>query len=162
MSIKGELTKTPKWYIKYKREDKSWMYEAASSVSPDLELAIKKSTLLAKAKLADRINGKMNNQSSINKTEVGIDEDNNINSSAEDTIVNIINNTLVKDYVVEKVEIFYTHHKSYRAYVKVKVSKDNVALVIEEIKADKKIVQNNNKKQSKLKSKVREVLRNLD
>ena len=104
----------------------------------------------------------MNNQSSINKTEVGIDEDNNINSSAEDTIVNIINNTLVKDYVVEKVEIFYTHHKSYRAYVKVKVSKDNVALVIEEIKADKKIVQNNNKKQSKLKSKVREVLKNLD
>ena len=77
-------------------------------------------------------------------------------------IHNIINNTLVKDYVVEKVEIFYTHHKSYRAYVKVKVSKDNVALVIEEIKADKKIVQNNNKKQSKLKSKVREVLRNLD
>ena len=138
------------------------MYEAASSVSPDLELAIKKSTLLAKAKLADRINGKMNNQSSINKTEVGIDEDNSINGSAEDTIVNIINNTLVKDYVVEKVEIFYTHHKSYRAYVKVKVSKDNVALVIEEIKADKKIVQNNNKKQSKLKSKVREVLKNLD
>mgnify|MGYP005742464321 FL=1 len=138
------------------------MYEAASSVSPDLELAIKKSTLLAKAKLADRINGKMNNQSSINKTEVGIDEDNNINGSAEDTIVNIINNTLVKDYVVEKVEIFYTHHKSYRAYVKVKVSKDNVALVIQEIKADKKLVQNNNKKQSKLKSKVREVLRNLD
>ena len=162
MSIKGELTKTPKWYIKYKREDKSWMYEAASSVSPDLELAIKKSTLLAKAKLADRINGKMNNQSSINKTEVGIDEDNSIKGSAEDTIVNIINNTLVKDDVVEKVEIFYTHHKSYRAYVKVKVSKDNVALVIEEIKADKKIVQNNNKKQSTLKSKVREVLRNLD
>ena len=78
MSIKGELTKTPKWYIKYKREDKSWMYEAASSVSPDLELAIKKSTLLAKAKLADRINGKMNNQSTINKTETGIDENNNI------------------------------------------------------------------------------------
>ena len=63
----GELTKTPKWYIKYKREDKNWMYETASSVSPDLELAVKKSTLLAKAKLADRINGKMNNQTSINK-----------------------------------------------------------------------------------------------
>ena len=74
----GELTKTPKWYIKYKREDKNWMYETASSVSPDLELAVKKSTLLAKAKLADRINGKMNNQTSINKEEVGIDEDNNI------------------------------------------------------------------------------------
>ena len=40
MSKKGELTKTPKWYIKYKREDRKWMYETASSVSPDLELAI--------------------------------------------------------------------------------------------------------------------------
>ncbi len=162
MSKKGELTKTPKWYIKYKREDKKWMYETASSVSPDLELAVKKSTLLAKAKLADRINGKMNNQSSINKTETGIDENNNITGSAEDTIVNLINDTLVKDYIVEKVEIFYTHHKSYRAYVKIKVSKDNVSLVIQEIKADKKLVQNNNKNQNKLKSKVKEVLKNLD
>ena len=69
ISKKGALTKTPKWYVKYKREDKNWMYETASSVSPDLELAVKKSTLLAKAKLADRINGKMNNQTSINKEE---------------------------------------------------------------------------------------------
>ncbi len=162
ISKKGDLTKTPKWYIKYKREDKSWMYETASSVSPDLELAVKKSTLLAKAKLADRINGKMNNQSSINKTETGFDENYNINGSAEDTIVNIINKTLVKDYVVEKVEIFFTNHKSYRAYVKVKVSKDNVALVIDEINTDKKIAQNINKNQNNLNSKVKEVLNNLD
>jgi hypothetical protein len=162
MSKNGELTKTPKWYIKYKSEDKKWMYETASSVSPDLELAIKKSTLLAKAKLADRINGKMNNQSSINKSETGIDENNNISGSAEDTIVNLIKDTLVRDYIIEKVEIFYTHHKSYRAYIKLKVSKDNVSLVIQEIKADKKLAQNNNKSQKKLKSKVKEVLKNLD
>ena len=162
MSKKGKLTKTPKWYIKYKREDKSWMYETASSVSPDLELAVKKSTLLAKAKLADRINGKMNNQSTINKTESGINEDNNITGSAEDTIVNIIGDTLIKNYIVEKVEIFYTHHKSYRAYVKVKVSKENVAAVIEEIRADKKIAQKSKSKSSKLKSKVNEVLDNID
>lgn len=162
MSKKGELTKTPKWYIKYNREDKKWMYETASSVSPDLELAVKKSTILAKAKLADRINGKMNNQSTINKSETGIDENNNISGSAEDTIVNVINDTLVKDYIVEKVEIFFTHHKSYRAYVKIKVSKDNVASILEEIRADKKLVQNNKKNQNKLKSKVKEVLSNLD
>ena len=162
ISKKGELTKTPKWYIKYKREDRKWMYETASSVSPDLELAVKKSTILAKAKLADRINGKMNNQSSINKSETGIDENNNITGSAEDTIINLINDTLVRDYIVEKVEIFYTHHKSYRAYVKLKVSKENVSLVIQEIKADKKSVQNNKKKQNKLTSKVKEVLKNLD
>ena len=162
ISKKGELTKTPKWYIKYKREDKNWMYDTASSVSPDLELAVKKSTLLAKAKLADRINGKMNNQTSINKEETGIDENNNITGQAEDTIVNIVGNTLVRHYIVDQVEIFYTHHKSYRAYVKVKVSKENVAAVIEEIRADKKIAQKSNSKSSKLKSKVKEVLDNID
>ena len=161
MSNKGELNKTPKWYIKYKREDKSWMYATASSVSPDLELAIKKSTLLAKAKIADRINGKMNNQSSINKSETGIDENNNITGSTDDTVINMINDTLVRNYIVEKVEIFFTHHKSYRAYVKVKVSKDNVALVIEEIKADKRL-SSIPKKQNNLKSTVKEVLNNLD
>ena len=112
------------------------MYETASSVSPDLELAIKKSTLLAKAKLADRINGKMNNQTSIIKEEVGIDEDNNITGQAEDAVVNKVSDTLVKDYVVEQVEIFFTHHKSYRAYVKVKVSKENIDVVLSDIKAN--------------------------
>jgi hypothetical protein len=162
MSKNGELTKTPKWYIKYKREDKSWMYETASSVSPDMELAVKKSTLLAKAKLADRINGKMNNQTTIDKIEKGIDENNSITGAAEDTIVNIIGDTLVQDYIVDKVEIFYTHHKSYRAYVKVKVSKANVASVIEEIREDKKLAQNNNSKSYNLKTKVKEVLDNID
>ena len=161
MTKKGELTKTPKWYIKFDREDKNWMYETASSVSPDLELAIKKSTLLAKAKLADRINGKMNNQTSIIKDEVGIDEDNNISGQAEDTVVNKISDTLVKDYVVEQVEIFFTHHKSYRAYVKVKVSKEDIDVVLSDIKAEKKLALAN-KKPNKLKSKVKEVLDNLD
>ena len=162
MSKNGELTKTPKWYIKYKREDKSWMYETASSVSPDMELAVKKSTLLAKAKLADRINGKMNNQTTIDKIEKGIDENNSITGAAEDTIVNIIGNTLVKEYIVDKVEIFYTHHKSYRAYVQVKVSKENVASFIEKIREDKKLAQNTNSKSYNLKTKVKEVLDNID
>ena len=161
MSKRGELTKTPKWYIKFKREDKNWMYETASSVSPDLELAIKKSTLLAKAKLADRINGKMNNQTSIIKEEIGIDEDNNISGQAEDTVVNKISDTLVKDYVVEQVEIFFTHHKSYRAYVKVKVSKEDIDVVLSDIKSEKKLALAN-KKPNKLKSKVKEVLKNID
>jgi len=161
ISKKGELTKTPKWYIEYKREDKKWMYETASSVSPDLELAVKKSILLAKAKIADRFNGKMNNQTSINKEETGIDENNNITGQAEDAIVNIVGNTLVKDYIVDRVEIFFTHYKSYRAYVRIKVSKENVEAVIDDIKAEKKLAQIS-KKPNKLKSKVREVLENID
>ena len=103
----------------------------------------------------------MNNQTSINKSETGNDENNNITGAAEDTVVNIVGNTVVKDYIVEKVEIFYTHHKSYRAYVKIKVSKENVDIILEEIKADKRITQLS-KKPNKLKSKVKELLKNID
>ena len=162
MSQKGELKKTPKWYIKYDREDKKWMYETATSVSPDIELAVKKSILLAKSKLADRINGKMNNQSTINKSESGLNENNTLRSASEDTIVNIVSDTFVKDYVVDQVEIFFTHHKSYRAYVKVKVSKENISEVLEQIERDKKLAALSNKKSNDLNQKVEEVLNNID
>jgi len=158
MSKKGELTKTPKWYIKFDREDKSWMYETASSVSPDLELAIKKSTLLAKAKLADRINGKMNSKSIIIKDEEGLNENLSIDANAKDEINNIIKDTLVRYYIVDKVDVFFTHYKSYRAYVRLKVSKDHVDAVLQEIKADKKLAQKT--QPSKLKKKINEVLNN--
>ncbi len=158
MSKKGELTKTPKWYIKFDREDKSWMYETASSVSPDLELAIKKSTLLAKAKLADRINGKMNSKSLIIKNEEGLNENLSIDANAQDEIKNVIKDTLVRYYIVDKVDVFFTHYKSYRAYVRLKVSKDHVEAVLQEIKADKKLVQK--PKANKLKTKINEVLNN--
>ena len=102
----------------------------------------------------------MNNQTSIIKEEIGIDEDNNISGQAEDTVVNKISDTLVKDYVVEQVEIFFTHHKSYRAYVKVKVSKEDVEVIISDIKTEKKLALAN-KKPNKLKSKVKEVLEYL-
>tara|TARA_B100000989_G_scaffold99438_1_gene72551 strand:+ start:670 stop:1251 length:582 start_codon:yes stop_codon:yes gene_type:complete len=162
MSQKGELKKTPKWYIKYDREDKKWMYETATSVSPDIELAVKKSILLAKSKLADRINGKMNNQSTINKSESGLNENNTLRSASEDTIINIVGDTFVKDYVVDQVEIFFTHHKSYRAYVKVKVSKENISEVLEQIERDKKLAALSNKKTNDLNQKVEEVLNNID
>ena len=162
MSQKSELKKTPKWYIKYDREDKKWMYETATSVSPDIELAVKKSILLAKSKLADRINGKMNNQSTINKSESGLNENNTLRSASEDTIINIVGDTFVKDYVVDQVEIFFTHHKSYRAYVKVKVSKENISEVLEQIERDKKLAALSNKKSNDLSQKVEEVLNNID
>ena len=140
MTKNGEFTKTPKWYVKYDHEDTKWLYETAVSVSPDLELAVKKSVLLAKAKLADRINGKMNNRSSISKRESGQDEAMITKTKSEDKIVNIVKDTIDREYVVEKVEIYYTHHKSYRAYVKVKVSNDNIDTPMDKIRLDDKLV----------------------
>ena len=64
------MNKTPKWYVKYPHTTKKKYQEAATAVSPDLELAVKKATLLAKAKLADRINGEMNNRTTIKRTKL--------------------------------------------------------------------------------------------
>ena len=47
----GVVNKVPKWYVKYDRSTMFKYQEAATAVSPDLELAVKKAVLLAKAKL---------------------------------------------------------------------------------------------------------------
>ena len=133
MNKNGYINKTPKWYVDYKHETRKTFQEAAVSVSPDMELAVKKSILLAKAKLADRINGEINNRTTINKNEAGINESLTVNAQAQDTIVNVIENTLVRFYEVTKQEIFMTNHKSYRVYVMLEISKKDIDKIIAEI-----------------------------
>ena len=130
MNKNGYINKTPKWYVDYKHETWKTFQEAAVSVSPDMELAVKKSILLAKAKLADRINGEINNRTTINKNEAGINESLTVNAQAQDTIVNVIENTLVRFYEVTKQEIFMTNHKSYRVYVMLEISKKDIDKII--------------------------------
>jgi hypothetical protein len=130
MNKNGYINKTPKWYVDYKHETRKTFQEAAVSVSPDMELAVKKSILLAKAKLADRINGEINNRTTINKNEAGINESLTVNAQAQDTIVNVIENTLVRFYEVTKQEIYMTNHKSYRVYVMLEISKKDIDKII--------------------------------
>ena len=141
MSKNGVINKTPKWYVKYPHTTKKFYQEAASAVSPDLELAVKKATLLAKAKLADRINGEMNNRSTINKNEAGTNESMTVTAQSQDIVVNVINDTLVTHYEVDKQLIYTTKNKSYRVYVMVKIGKEHVANIISEIK-QMKLAQN--------------------
>ena len=136
MSKSGVVNKTPKWYVKYDHETMFKYQEAGTAVSPDMELAVKKAILLAKAKLVDRINGEVNNRTTITKNEAGTNEDLNVQAGSQDIIVNVIENTLARGYEITKQEIFVTKHKSYRAYVMVELSKKEVDRIIEEV--DKK------------------------
>ncbi len=133
MSKNGVVNKTPDWYVDYKHETWKTFQEAATSVSPDMELAVKKSILLAKAKLADRINGEVNNRTTINKNEAGVNESLTVNAQSQDTVVNIIEDTLVRFYEVTKQEIFVTKHKSYRVYVMLEISKKDIDAIIDNI-----------------------------
>ena len=137
MTKDGVVNKTPKWYVKYDHETMFKYQEAATAVSPDLELAVKKSILLAKAKLVDRINGLMNNQTTIKKDEVGTNETLTVQSGSQDIIVNVIEDTLARVYEVTKQVVFMTNNKSYRSYVMVELSKKEVKAIIEEVNKKK-------------------------
>ena len=137
MNKSGVVNKTPKWYVDYNHETMFKYQEAATAVSPDMELAVKKATLLAKAKLVDRINGEMNNRTTITKNEAGTNEDLNVTAGSQDIIVNVIEDTLARGYEVTKQEMFLTKDKSYRAYVMIEVSKKEVEEIISEINKNK-------------------------
>ena len=133
MSKNGVVNKTPDWYVEYKHETWTKYQEAATAVSPDMELAVKKATLLAKAKLVDRINGEVNNRTTINKNEAGTNESLTVIAGSQDIVVNIIKDTLARGYEVTKQEIFMTNHKSYRAYIMIELSKKEVEAIIDDI-----------------------------
>ena len=143
MNKSGVVNKTPKWYVDYNHETMFKYQEAATAVSPDMELAVKKATLLAKAKLVDRINGEMNNRTTITKNEAGTNEDLNVTAGSEDVIVD----TLARGYEVTKQEMYLTKDKSYRVYVMIEVSKKEVEEIINQVNKnrlaviDKKAIQ---------------------
>ena len=137
MNKSGVVNKTPKWYVSYDHETMFKYQEAATAVSPDMELAVKKATLLAKAKLVDRINGEMNNRTTITKNEAGTNEDLNVTAGSQDVIVNVIQNTLARGYEVTKQEMFMTKTKSYRVYIMIEVSKKEVEEIINQVNKKK-------------------------
>ena len=137
MNKSGVVNKTPKWYVDYNHETMFKYQEAATAVSPDMELAVKKATLLAKAKLVDRINGEMNNRTTITKNEAGTNEDLNVTAGSEDVIVNVIEDTLARGYEVTKQEMYLTKDKSYRVYIMIEVSKKEVEEIIIQLNKNK-------------------------
>ena len=137
MNKSGVVNKTPKWYVSYNHETMFKYQEAATAVSPDMELAVKKATLLAKAKLVDRINGEMNNRTTITKNEAGTNEDLNVTAGSQDVIVNVIKDTLARGYEVTKQEMFLTKTKSYRVYIMIEVSKKEVEEIINQVNKGK-------------------------
>ena len=124
----GVIKQTPKWYVKYDRETMFKYQESGTAVSPDMELAMKKAILLAKAKLLDRVVGEMNNSTIIQKTETGDNEDLTVSSGSKDIINNTDENMIAEGYLVKKSEIFITRNKSYRAYVLIEVKKSKLGV----------------------------------
>lgn len=137
-SIKQEkgkvVSKVPSWYMNDynvkkecgttrfgKNKDKECMFGVGTSVSPDLELAIEKAQLIAKAEVADKIKGEMNKKAKIFTTELGKTNAKTVVTDVETTLVNVIKQTPVRGYEIWKQEVTMTKNGYYRAWVGIRL-----------------------------------------
>ena len=130
-SEKGNVVdKVPQWYmadindskacdkkIFGKDKDKVCIYGVGTAVSPDLNLAIEKAKMIAKAELADIIKGEMNKQSKQFITELGKTETKTIVSEVESVLVNVIKDTKVRGYEIFEQDVTLTNQNYYRAWI---------------------------------------------
>ena len=130
-SEKGKvLNQVPKWYmadfseskacdtpIFGKDKDKMCIFGVGTAVSPDLNLAIEKGMMIAKAELADIIKGEMNKSSKQFITELGKTHNKTTVSEVESTIVNLIKDTPVRGYEIFAKDATITKQGYYRAWI---------------------------------------------
>ena len=130
-SEKGKVVDSvPQWYmadindskacdkkIFGKDKNKVCIYGVGTAVSPDLNLAIEKAKMLAKAELADIIKGEMNKESKQFITELGKTEKKTIVSEVESVLVNVIKDTKVRGYEIFEQDVTLTKNGYYRAWI---------------------------------------------
>mgnify|MGYP003653378805 FL=1 len=122
------LNEVPQWYIDAQidkgliknRDAENYIYAVGQGTSPDLQLAVEKAILIAKANLADQLKGEMNKRTELYITEVGQEGNKQVASKVESTIVNIIERTAVVGYEEWNKAVFETPVGSYRVYVGLK------------------------------------------
>ena len=135
----------PAWYLNHEDNGKEglifrhgYFYAVAVAVSPDMEMSMKKAVLKAKAKITDRINGEMNNRTSIVYEEKGAAENVQGIEQSEDVIVNFISKTVLRTYSKEKKLTLYSKdNNNYRSFVLVKISQKDVNEIIALVESKK-------------------------
>ena len=132
--IKNETGKVvnsvPKWYMADFSETKACdtprfgegkqkecIFGVGTSVSPDLNLAIEKAKMIAKAEMADIIKGEMNKESKQFITEIGKSNSKTVVSEVESVLVNIIKDTPVRGYEIFAQDVTLTKDGYYRAWI---------------------------------------------
>ena len=123
------LNEVPQWYIDAEiekglikdRDAEDYIYAVGQGTSPDLQLAVEKAIMIAKANLADQLEGEMNKRSELYITEIGQEGNKEIASKVESTIVNVIQKTTVVGYEEWNKAVFETANGQYRVYIGLKM-----------------------------------------
>ena len=123
------LNQVPQWYVDAQiekgliknRDANEYIYAVGQGTSPDLQLAVEKAVLVAKANLADQLQGEMNKRTELYVTEVGQEGSKEVASKVESTIVNVIQKIKVQGYEEWNKSIYETPNGEYRVYVGLKM-----------------------------------------
>ena len=123
------LHQVPQWYIDAKvekgliknRDANNYIYAVGQGSSPDLQLAIEKAMMIAKAELADKLHGQMNKRTDLYITEVGNEGNKEVASKIEETIVNIVKDTMIQGYEMWEKAVYETPEGEYRVYIGLKM-----------------------------------------
>ena len=123
------LNQVPQWYIDAKvekgliknRNANDYVYAVGQGSSPDLQLAIEKAMMIAKAELADKLHGQMNKRTDLYITEVGNEGNKEVASKIEETIVNIVKDTMIQGYEMWEKAVYETPESEYRVYIGLKM-----------------------------------------
>ena len=129
-NIEGRtLDKVPQWYIDakidkgyFKNKDADvYIYSVGQGNSPDLQLAIEKAMMIAKAELADKLHGQMNKRTELYITEIGAEGNKKVVSKIEETIINVVKGTMIQGYESWEKDVYETPDGEYRVYVGLKM-----------------------------------------
>ena len=123
------LNQVPEWYIEAKvekgfvlyRDADTFIYTVGQGNSPDLQLAIEKAMMIAKAELADKLEGQMNKRTDLYITEIGQEGNKEVVSKVEEVIVNVVKETMIQGYESWEKAVYETPDGEYRVYIGLKM-----------------------------------------
>ena len=141
------LNEVPQWFVDAEiekgliknRDAENYIYGVGSGSSPDLQLAIDKAIMIAKASLADQLQGEMNKRAELYITEVGQENNKQVVTKVESTIVNIISKTKVQGYEEWEKAVYETPNGEYRVYIGLKMGVGDANKLAEYIVANSTI-----------------------
>ena len=123
------LDKVPQWYIDakvdkgfiFEKDANLYIYSVGQGNSPDLQLAIEKAMMIAKAELADKLEGQMNKRTDLYITEIGQEGNKEVVSKVEEVIVNVVKETMIQGYESWEKAVYETPDGEYRVYIGLKM-----------------------------------------
>ncbi len=138
--VEEQVEQVPKWYTNMP-DDKNAIYSVGTALSPELQLSYDMANLRAKAILADRINGRLNQVTKSFMTKVGSsDLDASVINEISTATKNIVADVDVAGYKVKESAIV-SNGMQYRVYVLLEYSDEEAQkILLNRLKRDKMLM----------------------